>query len=196
MKMNFIYTYFSAGVLLFPSLAMAQLAVTVSPPKIAAQKAVVELKMHNGLAETIESAHALCFLFDNQGKLVGESAKWVIGGTKDRPALEPQKEATFNIVIISPRPFTTTNLTAKLSFTRLILEGGKSADPSKEVVIEQQLLTTNQISPTNHPAASKALDSVIASASNPIVIRPLPRTSETIMVTNSLQPINQSQPPK
>ncbi len=55
--------------------AHAQLAVTVSPPKIADQKAVVELKMKNSLAETIESARAVCFLLDEQCKMVGESTK-------------------------------------------------------------------------------------------------------------------------
>jgi hypothetical protein len=133
-------------------------------------------------------------LFDNQGKMVGESAKWVIGGTKTRPALDPNKEISFNIVITSPRSFTTTNLTAKVNFTRLILEGGKSVNPSEEVTIEQQLLSTKQISATNHPAASKPLASVIASASSPIIVKPPPQTGATIMVTNLLQPINHSQP--
>ena len=173
--------------------ASAQLAVTVSPPKIAGQKAMVELKMKNGLAEDIKSARAICFLLDENGKMVGESAKWVIGGKKNRPALEPKKESLFNIIIASPRPFTTTNLTAKVSFTRLILEDGKSVNPNEEVTIEQQSLPTNQVSPTNNPVASKSLDAVIASASGRITIKQQPpaRTSETVMVTNNvLQPIN------
>ncbi len=170
----------------------AQLAVTVSPPKIAGQKAVVELKMKNGLAEAIRSARAICVLLDDHGEMVGESAKWVIGGTKNRPALEPKNDGSFSFVITSPRPFTTTNLTAKMSFTRLILDGGKSVNPSKEVTIEQQL-PTNQISPTNNPAVAKPLDRVIASASSPITIKPAPRPAGTIVVTNPLQPINPQQ---
>ncbi len=116
--------------------ASAQLAVTVSPPKIATQKAVVELRMTNGLPEKIESARAICFLLDDQGKMVGESARWVIGGRKSRPGLEPKKETSFNFVITSSQPFTTTNLTAKVSFSRVVLEGDKLADPKTDVQIQ------------------------------------------------------------
>lgn len=114
----------------------AQLAVMVSPPKIADQKAIVELKMKNGFAGKIESARAICFLLDDQGKMVGESSKWVIGGTKNRPALESKKEASFNFVITSSQPFATTNLTAKVSFSRVMLEGDKLADPKTDVQIQ------------------------------------------------------------
>jgi hypothetical protein len=115
--------------------AQAQLAVTVSPPKIIAQKAIVSLVMTNNLAEPVESARALCFLLDEQGKMIGQSAKWVVGGTKDRPALEPKNGTTFNFVITSPQPFTTTNLTAKVSFSRVVLNGNKQADVQKDVTI-------------------------------------------------------------
>jgi hypothetical protein len=65
--------------------------------------------------------------------MVGQSTKWVIGGTKDRPALEPKNETTFNFVITSSQPFTTTNLTANVSFSRVVLENGKLADVGKTV---------------------------------------------------------------
>jgi hypothetical protein len=116
----------------------AQLAVTVSPPKIVGQKAVVELKMKNSLSEKVESARAICFLLDEQGKMVGQSTKWVIGGTKDRQALEPKGETIFNFVITNPQPFATTNLTAKISFSRLVLESGKPADVNKSVRVTTQ----------------------------------------------------------
>jgi hypothetical protein len=121
---------------LFCTVASAQLIVTVSPPKIVNQKAVVELKMKNSLAEKVESARAICFLLNAQGKMVGQSTKWVIGGTKDRPALEPKKETSFNFVITSTQPFTTTNLTAKVSFSRVVLQGEKLADPKTNVQIQ------------------------------------------------------------
>jgi hypothetical protein len=114
----------------------AQLAVTVSPPKIATQKAIVELTMTNNLTSKVESARAICFLLDEQGKMVGESARWVIGGRKSRPALEPKKEASFNFVITSTQPFTNTNLTAKVSFSRVVLEGEKLADPKTDVQVQ------------------------------------------------------------
>jgi hypothetical protein len=68
--------------------------------------------------------------------MVGESTKWVIGGTKNRPVLEPKKETTFNFVITSSQPFTSTNLTAKVSFSRVVLEGEKLADPKADVQIQ------------------------------------------------------------
>src|SRR5208282_2797312 len=116
--------------------AQAQLAVTISPPKIVGQKAVVKLAMKNNLASKVESARAVCFLFDDKGKMIGQSTKWVIGGTKVRPALEPKIETTFNFVITNPQPFTTTNLTAKVSFSRVVLSDGKLADLKKDVQIQ------------------------------------------------------------
>ncbi|MEI8287900.1 MAG: hypothetical protein WCH99_00390 [Verrucomicrobiota bacterium] len=113
----------------------AQLAVTVAPPKITAQKAIVSLAMTNNLTESVGSARAICFLLDEQGKMIGQSSKWVIGGTKDRPALSPKNGTTFNFVITSQKPFTTTNLTAKVSFSRVVLNGDKLADVTKAVII-------------------------------------------------------------
>ena len=77
-------------ILLFAALsAQAQLAVTVSPPKVVAQKAVVPLAMKNGLGEKIESARAAVFLLDQQGTMVGQATRWVIGGSQDKSGLEP-----------------------------------------------------------------------------------------------------------
>lgn len=120
-----------AVMLLCPMLATAQLAVTVTPPKVVGQKAVVQLKMKNGLGEVVKSARAVCFLLDDQGKMVGQSTKWVIG--QNHTGLEPKAEVTFNFVVTSPQPFTTTNLTAKISFSRVVLDGGKLADVTKAV---------------------------------------------------------------
>lgn len=124
--------------LFFSSLAaQSQLVVTVLPPKITGQKAIVELAMTNGLPEAVASARALCFLMDDQGKMVGASTRWVIGGTKNRSALEPQKGTTFNFVISSSQPFAATNLTVKVSFSRVVLDGEKLADPKTAVQINQ-----------------------------------------------------------
>jgi hypothetical protein len=125
--------FFLAALLLCPLLATAQLAVTVAPPKIAGQKAIVQLKMKNDFSDAVQSARAVCFLLDDQGKMVGQSTKWVIGQKKT--SLGPKGETTFNFVITSPQPFTTTNLTAKVSFSRVVLDGGKLADVTKEVSV-------------------------------------------------------------
>ncbi len=122
-----------AVTLLCPMLATAQLAVSVTPPKVVGQKAIVELAMTNNLAAKVESARAICFLLDGQGKMVGQSTKWVIG--QNHTGLEPRAEATFNFVVTSPQPFTTTNLTAKVSFSRVVLDGDKLADVRQAVVV-------------------------------------------------------------
>jgi len=137
MRLNLFRLSWLIGILTCPLLAAAQLAVTVSPPKIAGQKAIVPLTMTNNLTEKVESARAICFLLDERGKTIGQSAKWVLGGTKDRPALEPKSGTTFNFVITSPQPFTTTNLTAKVSFSRVVLDDGKLADIKRDVQIQK-----------------------------------------------------------
>jgi hypothetical protein len=173
-------------------IGQAQLVVTVSPPKIASQKAIVQLTMKNNLTNKVESARAVCFLLDEQGKMVGQATKWVIG--QNKTVLEPRGETTFNFVIANSSPFASTNLTAKVSFSHLVLEGGKLANPSKDVTVEQQLALSNQTEPTNNPTVSKPLDNVIASAtSRRITIKPPLRTPEAIMVTNLLQPVNPQQ---
>lgn len=118
--------------------ASAQLAVIVSPVKFTGQKAIVFLTMTNNLAESVESARASCFLLDDQGKMVGQSTKWVIGGAKDRPVLPPKCGTTFNCVITSPQPWATTNLAAKVSFTRIVLDNGRLLDVTKDARIDSQ----------------------------------------------------------
>lgn len=113
----------------------AQLVVTVSSPKITGQKAVVPLTMKNNFTEKVESARAVVFLLDGDGKMVGQSTRWVIGGAKDQPALESKSETKFNFVIPATKPVVTTNLTAKVNFTRVVLEGGELADVSKTVTV-------------------------------------------------------------
>ena len=115
--------------------AHAQLAVTVSPPKITGSKAVVPLAMKNNFTEKIESARAVVFLSDKQGKVIGQTTRWVIGGSSTN-GLAPGETNVFHFVINGPQPFTSTNLTAKLQFSRVILEGGKLADAKKDIQLQ------------------------------------------------------------
>jgi hypothetical protein len=119
--------------------ANAQLAVMISPPTTVGQKATVNLTMKNGLSQKVESARAVCFLLDDRGRMVGQTTKWVIG--QNKTGLAPEATNTYNFVITSPRPFTTTNLAAKVSFSRVILEGGKLAD------VRQAVIQTPKIAP-------------------------------------------------
>jgi hypothetical protein len=113
------------------AIAGAALTVKVAEPKQVGKKAVVKLTMKNTFAEKIESARAQIFLLDDRGKVVGQAVRWVIGGTRDKPALAPDAETTFNFVVSSDKPFTTN----KVTFTRLILDGGKVVDANQNVQI-------------------------------------------------------------
>ena len=109
----------------------ANLLVKVDDPKTVGKKSVIKLTLKNTFKEQVESARAQIFLFDDHGKVVGQSAQWVIGGTKDKPPLAPDASTTFNFVVPTEKPFTKT----KITFSRIILEGGKVVDPAKSFEI-------------------------------------------------------------
>lgn len=119
--------------------AIAQLVVTVSPPKTTGSRAVVKLEMKNTLSESVASARATVFLLDGQNKVIGESTKWVIGGAKDKPPLAVDRETNFNFVIQTSKPIIPTNLTARVSFNRAVFTGGKLADVTKDVVVMEKV---------------------------------------------------------
>ena len=128
-----LWTAAAAGALLLCcNTTYADLVVKVDAPKQIGRKAFIKLKMKNTFQEKVESARAQVFLVDDQGKVVGQAARWVIGGKKDKPALSSDKEATFNFVVETDKPFTK----SKVSFSRVVLEGGKFADVIKEVQIQ------------------------------------------------------------
>ena len=115
--------------------AEAKLVVTLDKPESTARaKNVIKLKIKNTFKEAVVSARATLFLTDENGKLVGQSTQWVIGGTKDKPPLIPDAVTTFNFVVKTDKPFSTT----KLIFNRILLEGGKVADVVKDVEIDQK----------------------------------------------------------
>lgn len=89
--------------LICPALASAQLLVSVSPPQVTGDKAIVPLELKNQFNQGVASARAAVLLLDEQGKLVGQSAKWVIGSlqtaTNPKPGLAAGSTNTFNFVI-------------------------------------------------------------------------------------------------
>ncbi len=117
MSMKLKNYFVFAVLLLCPLLANAALVVT-EQPKITGSKAVVTLAMKNTFTEQIESARAAVFLLDEQGKMVGQSTKWVVGGGPNKPALTAGGTNVFHFVVQSEKPFTTTNLAAKVTFIR------------------------------------------------------------------------------
>jgi hypothetical protein len=45
----------------------------------------------------------------------------------------PDGTNVFHFVVTADAPFATTNLTPKVTFTRVVLAGGRLADPTKDV---------------------------------------------------------------
>jgi len=123
-----------AGIVLCGSFARAQLSITVLPVRAEGNKAVVRLLFQNDLTNTVESARASVYLLNGQS-VVGQGTRWVIGGAKDKPSLTPGATNSFFFVISSDKPFPRTNLTAKVSINRLVLEGGKLGDAVKDVSV-------------------------------------------------------------
>ena len=72
---NFLFV-----LLLLPVVGRGELTVRVAAPTVVGSKAVVGLELQNGWTQSVESARATLLLLDEQGKLVGQPAKWVIGG--------------------------------------------------------------------------------------------------------------------
>lgn len=78
---------------------------------------------------------AAVFLLNEQGKMVGQATKWVIGGSNNKSGLATGTTNSFHFVVTTDKSFTSTNLTAKVAFSRVILNGGKLADATKDVMI-------------------------------------------------------------
>ena len=114
--------------------AEAQLSVIVSPVNAKGNKAVVKLDFKNDLTNTVESARASVYVLNGE-TVVGHETRWVIGGAKDKPSLASGTTNSFFFVISSDKPFPRTSLTAKVDINRLVLEGGKLGDVSKDVSI-------------------------------------------------------------
>ncbi len=115
------------------SSAVAELRVSVEEPKRSGEKSVIKLELANGFPEAIESARAVVFLLDATGKVVGQSTRWIIGGSPNRNSLPPSASTNFNFIVGDDKAFTTT----KVSVTRVVLAGGKLADVSKTVVVQK-----------------------------------------------------------
>ena len=115
----------------------ASLAIKIGEPKTIGSKTAIKLIIKNSVAEKIDSARATVFLLNDGGKVVGQATHWVIGGSQDKPGLAAGATSTFHFIIANTTPFTTTNLTAKVSFTQIVTEGGRLADVRKEVTYEK-----------------------------------------------------------
>ncbi len=117
---------------LLASTAPAALMVQVAPPKSTGTKAIVKLDLQNTYSGKIKSVRAVMFLVNDQGKVVGQTASWIIGGGKDKPALAPSAKTTYNFLVPADKPFTK----SKLIISRIIMEDGKLGNVQKDVQIQ------------------------------------------------------------
>lgn len=132
--MQMTLPYVCVGLMLLaPVQGYARLVAKLEGARLSGSKAVVKLTLKNTFTNTVESARATLFLMNDQDKVVGQKSEWVIGGKRDKSALAPDATTTYNFVVPADKPFTKT----KVVFNRIVLEGGKQVDPSKNVVIEQ-----------------------------------------------------------
>ena len=119
--------------LIVATVASAALMVKVAPPKTTGGRTIIQLDLKNTFTNNIESVRAVVFLLDDQGKMAGQAAYWIIGGAKDKPGLASDQKTTYNFVVTTDKPFTKT----KVMVNRLILENSKQGDPIKDVQIFQ-----------------------------------------------------------
>lgn len=116
----------------------AELSVTVSAPRVSGQKVVIPITLKNNFTEAVESARAVVFLMDESGKMLGQGTRWVIGGKAEPTApLIPGATNTFYFVVNSQRALVTTNVLAQVKFSRILIQGGKVADPERDVAVKR-----------------------------------------------------------
>ena len=116
--------------------AHATLVIKPEPVQVTGQTAIVKLELKNTFTNAVESARAAVFVSDENGKVVGQATRWIVGGTADRPALEPDKETAFHFVVPLSGEFST-NLQVRILPSRLIFKGGRMGNPAKDFQIVQ-----------------------------------------------------------
>ena len=127
---------FLFGVWLGLSGAQAKLAVKAEDPKSVGEKSVIKLTLKNTFAEKVEPARATLFLLDEKGKPVKQITRWVIGGTKEQPALASGSSAIYNFVLTTHNRGLPHLRQAKL-VSRIALEDGGLPDPLKDFDLQK-----------------------------------------------------------
>ena len=68
----------------------AQLEVCLLETKQSGSKSLVKLELNNTYDQAIKDARAWVFLMDEEGKVVGNKAAWIIGGDRVEPGNRTQ----------------------------------------------------------------------------------------------------------
>ena len=106
------------------------------------QKALIKLELNNTYGQALKGARVWVFLMDQDGRVVGEKAQWIVGGNNatktdsQNSTLESGKRNEYAVAVNTLRaqkedeePFT-----AKVTFSRLILNDGTLLNPQKAAI--------------------------------------------------------------
>ena len=111
----------------------AQLLVRYELPQITGDLAVVRISLQNKSKEDVEAARAVAFLINSEGKIIGQSTRWVIGG--DVTTILHADTTNFFSFVIPVEEKAGTNFSTRITFTRLVFAGGRVANPGKETIV-------------------------------------------------------------
>ena len=128
-----ITTSLAINLIFLPFLTEAALVINMREPKITGRKAVIKLDMENTFSKKLEGAKGTIFLMDDGGNVVSQASRWIIGGAKNRPSLGSEDKANYYFVVPAAKPFSKT----RLMIDRVVLEGGKLANPVKDVIVKE-----------------------------------------------------------
>src|SRR5512144_3095202 len=101
MKYIHLLRYVTLLVFCNAAVARAGLTLKIAEPKTYGQKTIVKMELLNTFTNNIDSIRAAVFLLDENGKIVGQETRWIVGGTKERPGLSPDGKTTFHFVLQS-----------------------------------------------------------------------------------------------
>jgi hypothetical protein len=124
---------FILSFLLIATSGWCALLVQVAPAKSTGSKAIIKLSLQNTFSQRIDLVRAAVFLTDEQGKVVGQATRQIIGGGKNNPPLDPAGKAVYYFLVPAAKPFTKT----KVLISRIILENNEIVDPVKQSQISQ-----------------------------------------------------------
>ena len=117
-----------------PVVSWANLEVSILEQKGSENKGMVTMRIKNDFDQGIKGARVWVFLMDEKGKVVGNKAQWLIGGTEENTKKNPEglemgKTQEYSMVVDTQKQFTKT----KVTMSRLILADGTSVDPRKHL---------------------------------------------------------------
>jgi len=115
---------------------MAQMQVAVELKESTGNKALVSIETQNGLGQDVRNARAWVFLFDAEGKVVGQKAQWLGGseegngsGVDSKALISDGEGKAFTVVVdAQSKP-----VRAEITFSRIILADGTMVDIQKSV---------------------------------------------------------------